>query len=119
MAGGFGVQGRTSITKGLMMSRLRLFDPSLDDEHAPAVIPFTPRLRERHSAPGNPVIRRAWLWNSNQVCPCCRRATVEPVELEDGLLNAKAEPIPGTATIVGFNCSSCGHEWATIRTMAQ
>ncbi|HVJ67185.1 MAG TPA: hypothetical protein VM510_04320 [Caulifigura sp.] len=99
------------------MSRLRLFDPSLDDEHAPAVIPFTPRITERYSAPA--VIRRARLWNSNQACPCCRRATVEPVELEDGLLNAKSELIPGTATIVGFNCSSCGHEWATIRTMAQ
>ncbi|HVJ87133.1 MAG TPA: hypothetical protein VM452_15870 [Caulifigura sp.] len=100
------------------MSRLRLFDPSLDDEHAPAVIPFTPRLKE-HFSSGPSVLRRARLWNSNQTCPCCRRATVEPVELEDGLLNAKAEPISGTATIVGFNCSSCGHEWATIRTMAQ
>ena len=100
------------------MSRLRLFDPALDDEHAPAVIPFTPRLKE-HFSSGPSALRRARLWNSNQACPCCRRATVEPVELEDGLLNAKAEPIPGTATIVGFNCSSCGHEWATIRTMAQ
>lgn len=101
------------------MSRLRLFDPSLDDEHAPAVIPFTPRLKESQSSVNFATVRRARLWNSNQVCPCCRRATVEPVELEDGLLNAKAEPIPGTATIVGFNCSSCGHEWAIIRTMAQ
>ena len=101
------------------MSRLRLFDPMLDDEHAPAVIPFTPRLKEQQITLSYSAVRRARLWNSNQACPCCRRATVEPVELEDGLLNAKAEPIPGTATIVGFNCSSCGHEWATIRTMAQ
>jgi len=101
------------------MSRLRLFDPALDEEHAPAVIPFTPRLKERHHAGSYAAARRARLWNSNQTCPCCRRVTVEPVELEDGLLNAKADAIPGTATIVGFNCSSCGHEWATIRTMAQ
>jgi hypothetical protein len=101
------------------MSRLRLFDPALDDEHAPVVIPFTPRLKEQQINLSYSAVRRARLWNSNQVCPCCRRATVEPVELEDGLLNAKAEPIPGTATIVGFNCSSCGHEWAAIRTLAQ
>lgn len=98
------------------MSRLRLFDPALDDEHAPAVIPFTPRIKH---ASGPAIVRRAHLWNSNRACPCCRRASVEPVELEDGLLNAKAEPIPGTATIVGFTCNGCGHEWATIRTMAQ
>ncbi len=100
------------------MSRLRLFDPTLDDEHVPAVIPFTPRFKERHNQ-SPAVLRRAQLWNSNQVCPCCRRASVEPVELKDGLLNAKAEPIPGTATIVGFTCNSCSHEWATIRTLAQ
>jgi hypothetical protein len=105
--------------KGLRMSRLRLFDPSLDDEHSPATIPFRPRFPERPQPASQTAVRRARLWNSNQVCPCCRRATVEPVELEDGLLNAKAEPIPGTATIVGFGCNSCGHEWAAIRTLAQ
>ncbi len=106
------------------MSRLRLFDPAFDEEHAPATIPFRPRLSERSTTErpfaGNvSALRRARLWNSNGSCPCCRRVTVEPVELEDGLLNAKSEPIPGTASIVGFSCNSCGHEWAAIRTMAQ
>ena len=36
---------------------------------------------------------------------------VEPIELDNGILNRNRMPIPGTATLVGFHCHGCQREW--------
>jgi hypothetical protein len=65
-----------------------------------------------HAAPRQSPVARARLEHHNRCCRNCRRATVEPIELEDALLDRRGLTIPGTATVVGFYCRSCGHEWA-------
>ncbi|MFN0196818.1 MAG: hypothetical protein ACKVT0_08720 [Planctomycetaceae bacterium] len=109
------------------MSGLRLFAPvessDLDELEFPATIPF-PSLRGDTTSIGMmfslnssghvnrlvPVLR-AKVLHTNRVCPYCRRATVEPIELNDGVLNRQRLPIPGTATLVGFHCQECDAEW--------
>jgi len=97
------------------MSQLRIYAPAFDDEHEPAVIPFLDRILSIRPRSRSSAVHRARLWQRNQVCPCCRRITVEPIELDDALFNRKNEPIPGTATVVGFCCESCGTQWPAVR----
>ena len=59
------------------------------------------------------VVTRARLMHHNSRCRSCGKATVDPIELDDALLNRWGLPIPGTATIVGFACGACGNEWST------
>lgn len=47
----------------------------------------------------------------NQCCPICSRVTVEPIELNNGILGRNGRIIPGTGSLVGFSCNACGHEW--------
>jgi hypothetical protein len=54
---------------------------------------------------------RARIEFHNRCCPLCRRATVESIELRDGLVGRNGAMIPGTGTLVGFSCNACGHEW--------
>ena len=55
---------------------------------------------------------RARVIRENRACPECDLTNVEPLELGDGLISpANHQPIPGTATIVGFHCNHCGTEW--------
>lgn len=56
-------------------------------------------------------VARAKLEHDNCKCPSCRRVTVRPIQLEDALLDRRGLEIPGTATIVGFYCTTCRHEW--------
>ncbi|MBX3443281.1 MAG: hypothetical protein KF774_12825 [Planctomyces sp.] len=101
------------------MSQLRLYAPALDEEHEPATLPFQPRIIPLRRLSQVSAVQRARLWQRNQACPCCHRITVEPVELEDALLDRKNEPIPGTATVVGFCCESCGTRWPAVYADAQ
>lgn len=71
--------------------------------------PKVKRLRRFHAAHTSAVRARNEL--RNRVCPNCSRVTVEPVELHDGLLDKNGGFIPGSATLVGFSCNACGHEW--------
>ena len=102
--------------------RLRLFTPPEEpaatekdfiDAECPHILPFRTRnkatvISGRLTAP----VDRARIIRDNCMCPECERTDVEPLELEDGLFSARNhKPIPGTATIVGFHCSSCGTEW--------
>jgi len=57
------------------------------------------------------VATRARLIHTNRTCHHCRRTTVVPLEMQDAFLNRNLMPIPGTATLVGFHCCSCGSEW--------
>ena len=102
------------------MSHLRLFSP-VDVEESPEsnehVIPFAPQHRfatglSRSIEP----VDRARILHENSCCPECERSDVEPLELADSLLSPKnRQPIPGTATIVGFHCNCCGYEWPVYR----
>ncbi|MBL8850906.1 MAG: hypothetical protein JNG89_14605 [Planctomycetaceae bacterium] len=78
---------------------LRLAPITCDDEPLPRQSP----------------VARARLEHQNRCCPRCRRITVQPVELDDALLNRKGEAIPNTATVTGFYCTTCAHEWSPQR----
>ena len=56
---------------------------------------------------------RAKLERANRSCSCCQRATVEPVENDDSLLNRQGHVIPRSASLAGFSCWSCGYQWRT------
>lgn len=59
-----------------------------------------------------PPAERARIIRENSFCPECSSCTVEPLELRDAILSPRnRQPIPGTATIVGFHCENCGTEW--------
>lgn len=76
-----------------------------------AVLSFSAfALRRRPSRPADPAVR-ARIMHANRTCPDCGRSVIEPLELKDAALNRNRMPIPGTATLVGFHCHSCGTEW--------
>lgn len=107
------------------MSRLKLYwpdeqaergltppaEPRIADEDA-AILPFRSRRAvEIASGPMLEVLVRAQLIRENRCCPHCEHPVVEPIELQDALVNRSGLPIPGTATLVGFRCESCLNEW--------
>lgn len=98
------------------MSVLALAEPSRSAvTDAPAVLtwPGSNVAKPRHTQ--QDVVVRARLLHRNATCRTCGRATVDPIELDDALLNRSGLAIPGTATVVGFACSSCSNEWSTDR----
>jgi hypothetical protein len=70
-----------------------------------SLIDFRPAARSMD------VLTRARALHENRCCPRCRRAGAIPVDLGDGDNRNAAMPVPGTATLVGFYCGSCGAEW--------
>jgi hypothetical protein len=113
--------------KGLRMSLLKLYaadcgGTAVEDEAAePVILSFPSRIMPRLS-PSRPAVsrthavrhvalERARLRHENRACPECRFPIVEPVELDDALLNRRGKAIPGTATIVAFRCDRCDAEW--------
>lgn len=100
------------------MSQLRVIWPerdsaSLDAVHsvAPATIPFYAAVRSRRR-PVMDVLTRAQVLFANRTCHACGYPVVEPIELEDAVINRNGLPIPGTATLVGFHCQGCDEEWS-------
>lgn len=123
------------------MSRLRVYWPesyAADDvelTEEPAIVPFPTRSRllDSYSRPRTESrkaslirictvneddelvttpVERARVLFSNRCCPHCHHPVVEPIELDDALINRAGQPIPGTATLVGFHCEACDAEWA-------
>ena len=101
-------------------NRLRLFIPPQEDEVADHdveetvdILPFHPKSRAtvisgRFTAP----VDRARIIRNNCQCPECGHQEVEPLELDDAIVNPNNRlPVPGTSTIVGFHCHGCGLEW--------
>ena len=88
-------------------------EPDFMDTDRPHILPFRSRnkatvISGRFTAP----VDRARMIHENGVCPECEQTNVEPLELEDGLISSRShQPVPGTATIVGFHCNNCGTEW--------
>jgi hypothetical protein len=56
-------------------------------------------------------LTRARVLHDNRCCPSCRRGGVMPLDLGDGDDRHRAMPVPGSSTLVGFCCNSCGAEW--------
>ncbi|MDA0809425.1 MAG: hypothetical protein O2983_17165 [Planctomycetota bacterium] len=54
---------------------------------------------------------RAQRLNAHQTCPDCHRAGVSPLMLNDGRMDSAGRLVPGSATLVGFHCEICSHEW--------
>lgn len=84
-----------------------------DEGHAfePKVYSFrdaAERVRVRHR---NRAADRARLMAKNQTCPVCSRCAIDSIELQDGQIGRSGAVIPGTGTLVGFSCHTCGHEW--------
>lgn len=96
------------------MVKLSVYRPA-DVADEPRILPFnTTASREnvrRRIDPPHRAASQGRLLLHNRVCPECSRITVEPVELLDGHLDRKGALIPGSATVVGFHCNACGHEW--------
>ncbi len=99
------------------MSHLRVFEPAADLE-TPEIIPFRPTTLRFVPADDDyrrttslDVLQRSRTIHENRQCPTCHHPVVEPLELRDGAVNRNGMPIPGTATLVGFRCQRCDHEW--------
>jgi len=99
------------------MSRLSVFWPDECDAAAavaeyPMILPFPRQLGGDQSAPRLDIISRARILFENRRCRHCHYPVVEPRELDDGLVNSTGLEIPGTATLVGFQCRSCDASWS-------
>lgn len=101
------------------MSRLRLLSsPGFDVEvtatensDEPVILSLKSYRRLLDDGKLDHVIERARLVRRNSRCPHCSHPIVEPIELNDGILNRNRMRIPGTATLVGFYCHGCQREW--------
>ena len=96
------------------MGYVKLHQPhGLDhgDAEEPRILPFhfyAGRLRGRNRMD---LVSRARALHQNRRCQKCYQPRVEPLELDDAVLNRNGMPIPGTATLVGFHCLHCHSEW--------
>jgi hypothetical protein len=100
------------------MSQLSLYRPSLEiedvEDDLPRILSFADFAVRRRMRDGLELLTRVRLERANQQCPCCRRVSVAPIELADSARNRNGASIPGTATIVGFRCHACRHEWPVL-----
>lgn len=87
----------------------RLHVLHLAEVSEPHILPF--RRGPRPTGTEQDIVTRARLIFANRECPHCQRPTVEPVELDDAIYNRNGLPVPGSATLIGFECQSCDHEW--------
>ena len=102
------------------MSRLSVYWPDELETGSvmtrdPMILPFpTLRSKSKSHAKAAPmdVITRARVLFANRQCEDCNYPVVEPVELPDSAVNQSGLAIPGTATLVGFRCCGCQHEWS-------
>ncbi|MFO1021373.1 MAG: hypothetical protein U0903_11840 [Planctomycetales bacterium] len=109
------------------MSEIRLFTPDEMDwcdagnvavldgnfpaEESRQVLTF--QKPQRHARPTSTMelLARTRALHQNRRCRQCDRPAVVPLHRDDAVLNRSRLPIPGTATLVGFRCEYCNHEW--------
>lgn len=82
-----------------------------DSPAEPEIYSFAEWVDKLRAPESNPAALRAQRLNSNQTCPDCTRAGVLPLMLNDGRMDGSGRLVPGSATLVGFRCESCSHEW--------
>jgi hypothetical protein len=78
-----------------------------EERDADSVVAIAERLAEGPQA----LLKRARALHHNRCCPNCHRGGTIPLDLGDGDVSHSAMPVPGTSTLVGFYCDSCGAEW--------
>lgn len=103
------------------MSRLRIFNPEPDTDYSvdgPTVISFQAHFKRVRGNRLLRVLQRARQIHENRVCPYCNGPAVVPLELRDAVFARNRLPVPGTATLVGFHCETCGSEWPLDRDTA-
>ncbi len=83
----------------------------LDSDGAPVILPFPRRSARAAIDTQQALLTRARIIHENRCCPICNRAAVVPVDSERSLLSRDHMPIPGSGTLLGFECESCGHSW--------
>jgi hypothetical protein len=99
------------------MSRLKLFSRNSFDVETqtsgdePVILSLKSYKQLLDDGKMNHVVDRARRIHNNNRCPHCSHPLVEPIELDDAILNRNRMPIPGTATLVGFHCHGCQREW--------
>lgn len=101
------------------MSRLTVYWPDECDAMMAApvakILPISRRTPSRQpvlaDAPRMDVISRARVLFENRRCRHCGYPVVKPLHLDDALVNLSGLDIPGTASLVGFECQSCNAEW--------
>ncbi|MGE5193290.1 MAG: hypothetical protein ACM3U2_12410 [Deltaproteobacteria bacterium] len=82
-----------------------------DGDDAPVILSFPRRSGRSGKNPQQALLTRARIIHENRCCPICNRAAVVPVDSEQALLSRDRMPIPGTGTLLGFECDACGHTW--------
>ena len=96
---------------------LALYAPAQTDSRsdansdAPVILPFPRRSRRAANNAQQALLTRARIIHENRCCPICNRAAVVPVDSERSLLTRDHMPIPGSGTLLGFECDACGHSW--------
>jgi len=99
------------------MSRIRIFSQTASDlecvttDDEPVILSLKSYRQLVDDGKLNHVVERARRLYHNNRCPHCSHPMVEPIELDDAIMNRNRMPIPGTATLVGFHCQGCNHEW--------
>lgn len=101
------------------MSQLSVYWPQECEQRsamtfeAPAILKFPGR--QVGSSPSGfslDIVSRARTLFANRRCRCCGSPMVEPIELDDAAVNSAGLDIPGTATLVGFECQTCHANWS-------
>ena len=106
------------------MSGLRLYRPEASgnevaDHEEPVIFHIDDYAALRPTRGGSTLPRweqddtvdRARILHLNRRCPYCKHPVIEPLELNDGLQNSGRSRVPGTATLVGFQCGGCYQQW--------
>ena len=82
-----------------------------DVSSEPEIYSFAEWIEKLRRPDPNPATLRAQRLSVNRSCPDCSRAGVLPLMLNDGRLDGSGRLVPGSATLVGFRCEQCSHEW--------
>jgi hypothetical protein len=82
-----------------------------ESDDAPVILSFPRLARRAGRAPQRALLNRARIIHENRCCPVCERAAVVPVDSEQALMFRDHMPVPGSGTLLGFECESCGHTW--------
>ena len=77
----------------------------------PEIYSFAEWVEKLRQPGSQPLALRAQRLNKHQTCPDCSRAGVLPLMLNDGRMDGSGRLVPGSATLVGFRCETCSHEW--------
>ena len=78
----------------------------------PEIYSFAEWVEKLRSPGSDSAAFRAQRLNANQACPGCHRVGVLPLMLNDGRIENSGRMVPGSATLVGFRCQECSHEWS-------